>query len=172
MGRMYTYQHPQHGEVKVIAGWDRPLQGFHLTIKKMNPDVEEEQGDESHYLFSNLDPDTFPHLWPPSNKGMISFSGLVETLEHFEIPAPRGFLGDLQIDKRIMGNDDKIYDFKVPRHENPWILETREADWENEYGDLYAGRSTETRYPSEAAARKATAHLEKTTWCHIEFREW
>lgn len=61
--RIYRYHHPQHGSLEVAAGWNRPLQGFFLNIKKLYLEPPSDQEEQNRYLFSNLDPESFPaHL--------------------------------------------------------------------------------------------------------------
>jgi len=48
----------KHGEVGVLAGWDRPLQGFFLTIELVKGLDGKDSEDE--FLYSNLD-DTVSH---------------------------------------------------------------------------------------------------------------
>lgn len=108
--RIYRYPHPQHGALEVAAGWDRRLQGFFLTIEHLDlkPQTGEEEG--TAHLFSNLDSESFPAHLPVTNKEMITFTVLTLTLEHFQIPTPRGFLEDIQSDQKSnIGSFDKLY---------------------------------------------------------------
>jgi hypothetical protein len=52
---------------KVMMGWDRPLQGFFMTIEQADSDGE------TDFIYSNLDD---PALFP--------FNGLPQTLEYFQ----------------------------------------------------------------------------------------
>lgn len=72
-------------EVDVLAGWDRPLQGYFLLVKPVP--------DPGHYLFCNLDvPDDVP-----SHPQTWDF--FQAKLEEFGIPMPKGLLQHLQADK-------------------------------------------------------------------------
>ncbi|MEW7996794.1 MAG: hypothetical protein AB2825_20420 [Candidatus Thiodiazotropha endolucinida] len=44
-------------EIVVTMGWDRPLQGFFMTITRINPKSsgEADVEDEEHFLFNNLE---------------------------------------------------------------------------------------------------------------------
>jgi hypothetical protein len=96
--RDYLYHHPKHGPLRVMSGWDRQRQGFFLTVEQLEglPPFSE----EAYYLFSNLDPETFP-AGMDFPKTMIPLEGVIKLLEHHHIPTPADFLDDLEIDQRF-----------------------------------------------------------------------
>jgi len=79
-----------HNGMKVLTGWDRPLQYFFLVIE-----------DSDDYVFSNLSrPD--PRMTIPE---------IERTLDHFEIKYPESLFEDLLEDKKLdRGNHFIDYD--------------------------------------------------------------
>jgi|GEM_PF-1923149 len=95
--RRFDFVHPQHGPLCVTAGWDRPLQGFFLTLERYSPVLLEP---DPFYLFSNLDSDTFPPgMYCP--EAMISLEQVRQVLTHFSIPTPVNYFLDLLEDARM-----------------------------------------------------------------------
>jgi hypothetical protein len=81
-------------QVEVLAGWDRPLQGFFMVIE----DLENDDG----YIFNNLD------LEQPHPK---SFDGFEQSLKDFGIPIPQGLVAELNQDRlENLGNKRKIWE--------------------------------------------------------------
>ena len=80
-------------QVRVLCGWDRPLQGYFLIVESLD---EQDQGDS--YLFSNLD---LEHSHPKS------FDGFYGVLRNMGIHVPEQLLTELYFDKEgNVGNKD------------------------------------------------------------------
>jgi len=95
--RHFEFDHPQYGLLLAVSGWDRPLQGFFLTVTRVK--VLNLEG-EPCFLFSNLDSDTFPpgiH----SEEAMISLEQVRLVLAYYSIPAPVNYFLDLLEDARL-----------------------------------------------------------------------
>lgn len=65
-------------EVEVVAGWDRPLQSYHLTVFDLHP-----KDDESDVLYCQLE---HFELFTPTE-----IAPLVEVIEKMGIPVPPEF---------------------------------------------------------------------------------
>jgi hypothetical protein len=89
--RVFRARSAEHGKVKVLAGWDRPLGYSFLTLLN----------DREEAVFSNLDTTGNPDIPVPQVK---------RVLERFGLPIPRGFLEALERDRqRQMGNLAAVY---------------------------------------------------------------
>jgi hypothetical protein len=89
--RIFMARSAEHGKVKVLAGWDRPLGYSFLTLLN---DCEEA-------VFSNLDTTGNPDIPVADTKGV---------LERFGLPIPRGFLEALARDRvKQAGNLAAVY---------------------------------------------------------------
>ena len=77
--------------IEVTAGWDRPLQGFFMTVLYLeNTDVEYE------YLFNNLD---------TANPHPKTFGHFIAKLDLLDIDIPEAMQDDIIEDGRVnMGN--------------------------------------------------------------------
>jgi len=104
--RHFAYPHPQYGSLHIVSGWDRPLQGFFLTVTREK--VLSLEG-EPTFLFSNLDSDTFPPGMH-SEEAMISLEQVRQVLTHHSIPTPVNYFLDLLEDARLnVGSLDHHY---------------------------------------------------------------
>lgn len=80
-------------EVEVMAGWDRPLQGFFMVIEDTNEDSDE------GYIFSNFS------VTPCHPK---TFDVFETVLREQGIAFPNGLLDELNVDKELnLGNKSK-----------------------------------------------------------------
>lgn len=89
----HTY-HTTHDSrpVTVAAGWDRPLQGFHMTILYLDNDADH----DDEYAFNNLDT---KDPWP------LKFDDFMLTLKDMDIMVPEEMLADIVADGKVnMGN--------------------------------------------------------------------
>ena len=101
--RSFDYAHPRYGPLQVVAGWDRPLQHFFITLEHYRPLCESER-----YLFDNLDSSTWPLPGPYIERLLIG--DIRGILEHFRIPIPLNFIVDLLDDAQFdVGSYDQQY---------------------------------------------------------------
>ena len=94
--------HTTHNDrpVEVAAGWDRPLQGFYMTILYLDNDEIWDKDDE--YAFNNLDT---KDPWP------AQFNDYVLMLKDMGITCPEGMLADIVADGKVnMGNKVRNWD--------------------------------------------------------------
>lgn len=96
---VYLTQHSGR-PVKVLMGWDRPLQGFFMVVERMDPRAPnmndpDDDGEES-YLYCNLDhEDSHP----------ITLTPFLTVLSNFGIKVPDAMIKDLRRDGvENMGN--------------------------------------------------------------------
>lgn len=79
--------------VKVLMGWDRPLQGFFMVIERMDPrapdvNMPDDDGEES-YLYCNLDhEDSHP----------ITLTPFLKVLSDLGIKVPDAMIKDVRCD--------------------------------------------------------------------------
>lgn len=78
--RSFHYEHPEHGWLRIMAGWDPPLQYHFLTI-----------GDPGNMLYSNLA--------DPQGPG-VPLERIAQILEQHNIPMPAQLLSDLELDRK------------------------------------------------------------------------
>lgn len=78
--RYFHHDHPEHGWLRITAGWDPPLQYHFLII----------QGSEN-MLYSNLADPQGPGV-PPER--------IAQILEQHSIPVPAQLLNDLELDRK------------------------------------------------------------------------
>jgi hypothetical protein len=91
-------------KIEVLAGWDRPLQGFFLVIQRIDP------GDRpiGPYLFSNLD------MGEPHPK---SFDHFRNVLDEFGIRVPQEMVDEIIRDGAVnKGNKRVIHDVRDGEH--------------------------------------------------------
>lgn len=90
--------------VRVLAGWDRPLQGFFLVIERT--DLIADASDKDRYLFSNLD-------LPLDQTHPKTFTAFIEVLNKLGVVLPDSLLGALYADKeRNAGNGQTLWGSK------------------------------------------------------------
>lgn len=78
----YTTTDQDLGRVQVAAGWDRPLQGFFMTVERLDAADD----DEGAYAYSNLDDEGLAGTWGFSGD-FGYFVGVARSLG-IELPAP------------------------------------------------------------------------------------
>lgn len=71
--------------VKIIMGWDRPLQGYFMMIEKKN--LKEE--DENPYIFNNLE---------IKNSHPITLQPFLNVLDELGIEIPDKMIGEVEAD--------------------------------------------------------------------------
>lgn len=92
--------------VEVAAGWDRPLQGFYMTVLY----TDSAKGAEYEYAFNNLETLS---PWPKT------FAVFAVELTKLGIELPKGMADDIIEDGRVnMGNKIKLWDWP-PTHMPP-----------------------------------------------------
>lgn len=84
----------QNKPVEVMAGWDKPLSYYHLTIFNLDPEEEDEET-----IYSDLE--------EPNPFGVKNVEVIKKKLDSFGIEVPDGFW-DKVAEKR--GNWIEIYD--------------------------------------------------------------
>jgi hypothetical protein len=77
--RIFVVNHPEHGRLEVMGGWDRPLSYSYLVV--LNADGP---------IYSNLDDHEGPDVSPTQARAV---------LERLEIAAPTGFLDAFERDR-------------------------------------------------------------------------
>ena len=95
----------RHGgdEIVVTMGWDRPLQGYFMTITKTNSEDEEE-----HFLFNNLE----QHITHPKD-----IEGYLFELAHRRINVPEQMTSEVIMDGvRNVGNKYVTHRFENGKH--------------------------------------------------------
>lgn len=103
----FVTQHPAHGRVEVLAGWDRPLQGYFMVVEKMDVD---EDAEEEAYVYSNL---ADPNL--PVGGMADSFTYFVEVLARLGIRLPARMIADVMADGREnVGNKTRDWSDYTP----------------------------------------------------------
>lgn len=77
----------QNRPIEVVAGWDRPLQYYFLTIQFL--DIPEENDDQPGFLYSNLDdsPQDLPYYQAITT--------------HYQIALPATFWSSIEEDGRL-----------------------------------------------------------------------
>lgn len=80
--------------VRVLCGWDRPLQGYFLVVESLD-----EQDRSDSYLFDNL---MLEHSHPKS------FDGFYSTLRNMGIQVPEYLLVELYFDKEGNVGDKEV----------------------------------------------------------------
>ena len=92
----HTFHTEHNGRpVEVAAGWDRPLQGFFMTVLYTD-DPEDQAVQDYEYAFNNLT-QLLPHP--------RTFDGFADILASLAIALPEGMTDDIIKDGRVnMGN--------------------------------------------------------------------
>ncbi len=87
-------------EIAVLAGWDRPLQGFFLVIER----IDHGDRDDDPYLFSNLDiRESHPK----------SFECFRNVLDEFGIAVPEEMIDEILRDGAVnMGNKRVLHEVR------------------------------------------------------------
>lgn len=97
---MFDTQH-QGRPVQVVLGWDRPLQGFFMTIEWMDLDPEKVPDHEPLFLFDNLE-ELVSH---PS-----TLDGYRSKLAEFGIEVPAAMFEAAEADRRFnVGNREVVH---------------------------------------------------------------
>lgn len=124
-------------QVEVLAGWDRPLQGFFMVIE--NPEKDDD------YIFSNFELKQ-PHP--------MSFDVFEKALSDLGIPMPNGLLAELNQDRlENLGNKRKVWestsqaDAAAPEVAVSWVGTTAKARAVDANGSTVA-----VRYGGEVCA--------------------
>lgn len=100
MSQHYFNTQHQGRPIRVLLGWDRPLQGFFMVIERMDA-----KDDESDYLYSNLTDEDLPVSQPQE------IAPYLQRLEEFGIVIPQKMLPEVLSDReQNVGN-------KVVHHE-------------------------------------------------------
>ena len=96
MSRHYFDTNRRGKDIRITAGWDRPLHGFHLAIE-----YRKTVGDECPFLFNNLE------LENPHPK---SFQPFLDILHSYGIHLPAEMIEEIIEDgAQDMGNKDVIH---------------------------------------------------------------
>jgi hypothetical protein len=95
--------HPKHGRIDLLAGWDRPLQGYFLTIELI--DAPDGPDGETPFLYTNLGDDNLP-------LGMAdSFDYFAPILARLDITLPAAMIADIKADGAAnMGNKERNWE--------------------------------------------------------------
>lgn len=102
---IFLTTHPEHGKLEVLAGWDRPLQGFFMHIEKL--EAPEGEDGAVPYLYDNLDDDKLP-LGGLSR----SFDYFLPILKQHGIEVPAAMIEDIKADGAVnMGNKVRRWGF-------------------------------------------------------------
>lgn len=96
---LFRMDHPKYGHLEVMAGWDRPLQGFFMSIELLDAPEDE----DNCYLYSNLDDENLP-----IGGFARSFDYFLPILQRLEINLPAEMIADIESDGRAnMGNKQR-----------------------------------------------------------------
>lgn len=58
--------------ISIVAGWDKPLQGFYLFIELLDATGDDDEEEEDYYLYSNL-----------GDAELAAYYGLPPTFDYF-----------------------------------------------------------------------------------------